>query len=234
MLLVLAFLGGDGQAQQAAAPAGHWEGALQAPGGTVGLTVDLAPGPAGGWVGSLSIPAASAFDVPVNEITVQQAAVRFTAAGLPGHPLFNGNLTLNGTLLSGTADGGNGPVPFLLRRTGEANVKVTLANSPLPPEMEGTWQASLATGGQQLHLVLKLARAGDGTATGTLTSVDQGNTELPITTIQIEGKQVKFEIRAVSGVFTGTLEKNGNLKGQLSTGATSVPLTFQRTGKGKQ
>ena len=221
-------------AQPAPKVAGHWEGTLKPPTGEIGVTVDLAESGAGHWVGSLSIPSANAVDIPVSSISVENAAVRFSASGLPGSPAFDGKLSPDGHALAGIANSGNGPIPFQLKRTGEAKVNLPPPNSPLPRDFEGTWEATVSSEGSQARLVLTLSRASDGTASGTLTSVDQGNTNIPVTAVTIHGKQLKLEVRAVSGSFTGALGKDGAIKGQWSQGTATLPLTFNRTANGKR
>ena len=234
-LVLFLIVGSFGSAAQAApSVAGHWEGTLKPPTGEIGVTVDLADSGAGHWIGSLSIPTANALDVPVSSISVEQAAVRFSVSGLPGSPAFDGKLSADGNGLSGVANNGNGPIPFQLKRTGQPNVKLPPPNSPLPKEFEGAWEGTISSGGGQARLVLTLSRASDGTASGVLTSVDQGNTQIPVTTVTIQQRQMKLEVRAVSGSFTGTLGADGAITGVWSQGSASLPLTFQRAATTKK
>jgi hypothetical protein len=215
-------------AQPAPSAAGHWEGTLKPPTGEIGVTVDLADTGAGHWIGSLSIPSANAVDIPVTSISVEKAAVRFSASGLPGSPAFDGKISPDGNALSGVANSGNGPIPFQLKRTGQAKVNLPPPNSPLPKEFEGAWEATVNSGAGQARLALTLSRASDGTASGTLISVDQGNTQIPVTAVTIQGKQLKLDVRAVSGSFSGTLGRDGAITGQWRQGTASLPLTFKR------
>lgn len=232
-LVLFLFLGNlCGTAQTASQAAGHWEGTLKPSTGEIGVTVDLADSGSGHWIGSLSIPSANAMDIPVSSISVEQAAVRFSVSGLPGSPAFDGKLSPDGNALSGVANNGNGPIPFQLKRAGEPKVKLPAPNSPLPKEFEGAWEGTVSSGGGTARLGLTLSRAADGTASGVLVSVDQSNTQIPVTTVTIQGKQLKVEVRAVSGTFTGTLGKDGTITGQWSQGTASVPLTFKRRASG--
>ena len=67
------------------------------------------------------------------------------------------------------------------------------------PEMtkdfEGAWDGTLDAGGKSLRLSLKLAAAPDGTATATLVSIDQNSQQIPVTTVTIENKELRFEAR---------------------------------------
>jgi hypothetical protein len=76
--------------------------------------------------------------------------------------------------------------------------------------------------------VLRGAPAPAAPATGALISVDQGNQPIPIDTITIKGRQLKFEVRLVGGTFLGALGANGEISGNWSQGPNSLPLTLKR------
>ena len=96
---------------------------------------------------------------------------------------------------------------------------------------EGTWRGTLNVGGAGLRLVLRIARASDGLHTGSLDSVDQGTT-IPIDSITVKGDTVRIELKAISGVFDGTLNAaRTELKGTWTQGAP-LPLTFTREAAG--
>src|SRR4029450_11289111 len=103
--------------------------------------------------------------VPLDSVAVDAASVRF-AAGLPGKTTFEGSLGADG--LSGTVANAQGGVPFHLPPIGAANVKGPPASSQLSKAFEGTWEGTLEIPGKSLRLVLKLTRAADGTAAGSI------------------------------------------------------------------
>ncbi|MBZ5626700.1 MAG: hypothetical protein LAQ69_49680 [Acidobacteriia bacterium] len=76
--------------------------------------------------------------------------------------------------------------------------------------------------------------AAGGTATATLIAVDQGNLEIPVSTVTIKDKQLQLEARAVSGTYRGTLGESGDIAGEWSQGPTRVPLTFKRASEAKK
>ena len=178
------------RAQTPADPAGHWEGKIEIPSQTLNLAVDLARNAAGVWIGSLSIPGTTTTDVPLDSIAIEAASVKF-AAGLPGKTTFDGSLGADG--LSGSVANAQGAVPFHLTRSGDANVKLPPASSPLSKVFEGSWEGALEVQGKSLRLVLKLTRAADGTAVGSLVSLDQGNLEIPVTTVTLEPAAMKLD-----------------------------------------
>ena len=63
-------------AQPAAAPSGHWEGAIQIPGQELKIEIDLAPR-GGKWEGAIAIPAQGLKGFPLSAITVQGDSVSF-------------------------------------------------------------------------------------------------------------------------------------------------------------
>ena len=213
-------------AQGTTGAAGHWEGRIEIPDQALGINVDLAMGPKGGWIGSLSIPVTETMDVPVIEITVNGMAVRFAAA-VPDKAAFDGQLSADGQRLSGTVTNRMGGLPFQLTRRGEANVKVPPPSSPLSKDFSGTWEGILNGGGVVMRVVLKLSPAADGTAIGTLVTLDQ-NQEIPVTTVTIDGKQLRLELRAVTSNYFATLGANGDITGTWIQQGDGVPLTFKR------
>ena len=86
-----------------------------------------------------------------------------------------------------------------LARTGDADVKLPPASSPLSKEFEGAWEGAVVTDGSTRRIVLKLSAAPDGTAKGLLISVDKGNLEIPVTTVTLKGNQLELDVRVVGG-----------------------------------
>jgi hypothetical protein len=101
-------------------------------------------------------------------------------------------------------------------------------SSVLSKEFEGAWEGVLDAGGRTRHIGLKMGAAADGTATATLIAVDQGNTEIPVTTVTIKDKQLQLEVRTVSGTYSGTLGASGEISGEWAQGPGHFPLTFKR------
>ena len=215
------------RAQSAADPTGHWEGKIHIPNRELNLAVDLAKNAGGAWIGSMSIPGTTTVDVPLTTVNVDAGAVRFTAL-LPGTTTFEGALSADAASLAGTVSNHEGGVPFDLKRNGDASVKVPPPSSTLSSDFEGTWEGTLTIAGQALKIQLKLTRAADGLAAGTLISVDQNNVEIPITTVALQGPQLQMEARTISGLYKGTLSASGEISGEWSQGPASAPLTFKR------
>jgi hypothetical protein len=213
-------------AQTAPSASGHWEGTIR----QIPLTVDLSQTPAGTWIGSISIPAANVIDLPLINIAVDGTSVRFAIPDIPGNPSLEGKLSADGNELSGNTVNPDGPVPFTLARKGEAKVKVPPPNSPLSKAFEGNWEGSVEVDGKPRRVVLKLSRAPDGTAIGTLGG-DQPGDEIAISSVMINDRELQFDVRAVGGKYSGGLGGTGEINGIWSLGAGSMPLRFKRSAR---
>ena len=78
-----------------------------------------------------------------------------------------------------------------------------------------------------LRLVFTLTNGADGLATGTLTSVDQGNTEAPIAAVVQTGSTLKLILPAIRGAYEGEL-KDGQITGTWMRGAGKLPMVLKR------
>jgi pimeloyl-ACP methyl ester carboxylesterase len=99
------------------------------------------------------------------------------------------------------------------------------------PNVEGAWAGTLDFGAQTLRIVLKIAKGSDGKLTATLDSLDQGATDLPVSSISLEGSTLRFEMKDLSVSFEGTVNKDATeVSGKFTQGAT-IPLILKRTDK---
>lgn len=215
-----------GHAQAASEPIGRWQGKIQIPNKELGITVDLDRNSKGVWIGSMSVTGTTSIDVPLADIKMEGTSVRF-AANLPERASFEGRLSADGSGLSGTASNAAGEAPFQLARSGEAKVKVPSPSSLLSKEFEGAWEGTVESDGKVRRVGLKLSPAADGSARATLIAVDQGNLEIPVTTVTIQDKQVQLDAPAISGTYRGTLGGSGDIAGEWTQGTTRLALTFK-------
>jgi hypothetical protein len=216
-------------AQPGSEASGHWEGAIQVPDGDLKIEVDLAKNEKGLWIGTISIAAQNLKAFPLANVAVEAKSVGFAIKGIPGDPTFQGNLSADGKSISGTFTQGGGSIGFSLTRTGDAKFEPLPKSTAITKDFEGIWEGALDANGKVLRLILKMANQADGTAAGSVVSVDQGGAELPITTIAQNGSNLKFEIRMVSGAYTGDLNKEATqIAGQWTQGPGTLPLTFKR------
>lgn len=214
-------------AQAAPGAAGHWEGTIQTPGPEIGIQIDLAK-MVDVWKGTIAIPEQNLKALPLADINISGNAVKLALKGIPGDPVFDGKLAADGKTMSGNFTQGGTPMAFKLTRTGDAKTVEPAKSTPLAKQFEGTWEGTLGTMGTKLRLVFKLANK-DGVGAGTLTSVDQGNTEMTISTITQKDSNITLEIALVNGTYTGDISTAGNqITGTWTQGPGSMPLVLSK------
>ncbi|MFL6195757.1 MAG: alpha/beta hydrolase family protein [Thermoanaerobaculia bacterium] len=134
-------------AAEAPAAAGHWEGEIQLPNnvGQLQVMVDLSQD-AGAWKGEIDIPAQGAKDLPLEGIAVEGSKVKFTIAGVPGAPTFDGALE-NGEIRGAFRQGG-GAMTFRLGR--QAVELPRRPQEPKPPFPYAAEEVTYDNGGIKL------------------------------------------------------------------------------------
>jgi murein DD-endopeptidase len=97
-------------------------------------------------------------------------------------------------------------------------------------DLSGSWKGELGEGAGKLHIVLTITKLAGGEFSGQLVSVDQGAT-LPMESITFEGDAVRFEVKAVGGLYEGTLNAaRTQVAGTwIQAGVPAQPLTFTRS-----
>src|SRR5205809_2287955 len=220
-------------AQIAADPSGHWDGAIQAPGKEVKFEVDLAKNSRGELAGTFSNPAQNIKGYPLTSVAVEGRSIHLLLKVNSGGGPFDGVLSADGKSIAGdftaaTAQG-NFTVPFSLTRTGEARIDEPPKSAPIGKELEGSWSGTLDVNGKPLRLVLKMSNHPDGTATGSLGSVDQ-DVEIAVTTITQKASSLILDVKVVGGTWVGTLNADATeLVGTWTEGPLVLPLTFRHT-----
>jgi hypothetical protein len=230
LTLLLAAIAGAGavpvRAQEPAGPAGHWEGAIQAPDQNLAIAVDLFAEADGKWAGAISIATQNVKGLPLGDVSVKGDAVAFSMKGVPGAPTFAGRLSKDRKSIAGDLSQGGATMPFTLAWKGEAVRPAKPASTAIDSSLEGTWEGTLDAGGTRLRLVLKLSNQG-GKGAATIVSVDQGGAEIPATSVAQAGSRLKLDVSAIAAAFEGEV-KEGQLAGTWSQGGGSLPLVFKR------
>jgi len=128
LLISMAFFA-LGQVSAAASQdlAGHWAGAIAVPGTKLEVNLDFVKSSDGGWKGDISIPAQGAKDLPLIGIKVEGANVAFAISGIPGDPTFKGQMSADGTKITGNFTQGGGTFPFELARAADPAAKAKAA-----------------------------------------------------------------------------------------------------------
>ena len=214
-------------AQTAVDPSGHWEGTVQAPNADVKIEIDLAKNSKGELAGTFGQPAQRVKGIPLPTVAVEGRSVRFVVKAGPDVSTFVGVLSADGKSMSGDVTLGGHAVPFSLTRTGDARIAPAPQSPPIGKELEGTWNGTLDVGGRQQRLVLRMANQPDGTATGTIVSLDGSGVEIPIAMTQ-KGSSLTVDVTSVGVSFVGVLNAAGTeLVGSWTQGPSALPLTFR-------
>jgi hypothetical protein len=223
-------------AQSGQGPAGHWVGSIRVPEREVKVEIDLARNAKGEFAGTFSNPAQRLNGLPLSSVAVEGASLRLVIKGTSGGGTFDGALAADGQSISGnfsTAEGGGYTFPFALTRAGEAHIESAARSAAISREMEGSWSGTMDAEGKVIRIVLTMQNHADGTATGTIMSVDGGGVEVPIALTQ-SGAKLAFDVKVVNGSWSGALNAEGTeLAGTWMQGAATFPLSFRRTAPAK-
>ncbi len=219
--------------QTQATASGHWEGSIDAQGNIIEIAVDLVRDDKGIWKGVIAIAAQQLNNYPLSNVKVEGANVAFDMASVQGVPTFKGKLSTDGKNIFGEMAQAGMNFSLKLDKKGEAKITANdLAISiKSTVNFEGNWQGAVNMNGSTLRLVLKIAKAADGSFTAFLDSPDQGAQNLPINSLTATDSAVSFEMKYILASFQGTLSKDGNeIAGNWNQGS-SVPLTLKRQPK---
>ena len=130
--------------------------------------MDLARDSKGVWVGSFGQPDQGLRGLPLTNVGVEGQTVRFAVGGGANGTTFTGKVS--DTSMTGDATSPAGTVPFRLTRTGDAVIEAPARSAPVSKWLEGRWNGTLAAGGQQLRLRLKITLEVPGGAGGSLSA----------------------------------------------------------------
>lgn len=95
--------------------AGHWEGTIAIPGNPLEFNVDFMQGDQG-LTGDISIPAQKAVNLPLSDIKRTDNKVTFVISGIPGNPVFSGEVTADCMILSGEFTQSGQTFPFQMEK----------------------------------------------------------------------------------------------------------------------
>ena len=218
--------------ESASTPAGHWEGAITLPTTPLNVRVDLERAGDQSWQGTIDIPVQSLRAFKLDPVKVSGDQVTFAMPGIPGDPLFDGRLAADGKSIAGEFTQGGQKFPFKLRRTTRpAATGLEVPSHGIPGKgLPGHWLGALKLSPViELRLALDLKTSASGRLSGAMTSLDQGNAQIPITTLTEEAGVVHFETKSVGGSFDGKLSADGaEMAGDWRQNGKTMPLVFKR------
>ena len=215
-------------AQPSIDPSGHWEGAVQIPNMELKIEIDLTKDSKGKFAGTFSIPAQNVKGLPISTVTIESQSVRLEVKAGPEVSTFAGVLSADGKSITGEASQGGHSAPFSLTRTGDARTVETPKSSAIGKELEGTWNGTLDVGERKLRLVLKMENQSDGTAKGSIVSLDGSGVEIAIAMKQ-KDSNLTIDVPSVGVSYAGVLNaEKTELVGTWTQGGATLPLTFRR------
>lgn len=100
-------------------------------------------------------------------------------------------------------------------------------------DITGEWQGKLSLGGEELRVILQVAKghAGGWTATSVVVTPADVPSRFRVSSVTLDGSTLKFSIEEVSGAYEGKVNADGNsIKGTWIQ-EQRLPLDFQRATK---
>jgi len=214
-------------AQQSAS--GRWEGSVQIPGRELTLVVDLAQDDSGAWIGSIIIPELDLKGALLTEIAVKESSASFaikTPRGLQA--TFKGNLNADGTLAGDFMEAGN-TAPFLLRKTGPAQVETPPKSTAISKELEGEWKGEYELLGYPRKVTITLVNRGAEGAAADFVVVGKKTNNLPVDLVTQEGDLLTIDSHETGISYEGRVEKaTSEIKGTFIQAGIELPLILRR------
>lgn len=232
-LLMFAFAQGADTADNLSA---DWQGILAA--GSVKLRVvfKITQAADGGLTATMYSVDQGGQPIPVDKVTRTADAIAMEILVIKGE--FKGTLSATGDVIAGQWSQQGNTLPLTLARVGPGSTPFKAADlTPADPvaskaaaeKIAGVWNGTLVAGTMNLRLRVKITKTDSGTAIGTMDSLDQGANGIPLSGISLKDGAVHFDVRAVGGVYEGTLSADGALlKGEWRQSGQALPLELKK------
>ena len=97
----------------------------------------------------------------------------------------------------------------------------------------GHWETTLKIPNMEIKAEVDLARNGKGEFAGTFSQPEQGVKGLPLSTVAVDGRSVRFVVKGgpEPATFDGSLSDDGkSIAGKVTQAGQSIPFTLTRTG----
>ena len=220
--------------QAAESAAGRWEGVAQIPGDELRLIVDLSDEGGKGWTGSIIVPGFDIKGAELVDLHVRGGDLDFAIKGALGNERsgraeLKAHLTGDGHLTGDFKQGGNS-APFVLTRTGAAQVDSPPRSTAVAKELEGEWKGDYEMMGYTRHATMKFAGRGPEAIPVEFTIVGKKVNNVPVSLVTQDGDFVTVKSEEFGITFEGRLSKEaGEIKGTLSQGPLEALLVLKRT-----
>ena len=233
-LVATILLAGAAVCQAAETAAGRWEGVAQIPGNELTLIVDLSDEGGKGWVGSIIIPGFGVKGAELADLHVRGGDLDFAIKGALGNERagraeLKAHLKADGHLAGDFKQGGNS-APFVLTKTGPAQVDLPPHSTAVAKAVEGEWKGDYEMMGYARHATMKFANRGSEGAALEFTIVGKKVNNVPVSLVTQDGDFVTVKSEEFGITFEGRFNKNaGEIKGTLSQGPMEAPLVLRKT-----
>lgn len=224
-------------AEPAKTVTGHWHGLLDAGPVKLHVVFHISQATGGGLTATMDSPDQGARGIPVDSVTVTDKELIMEVKAVKGG--YKGALDTSADSVVGRWTQGPNSLPLKLTK-GAGTAPTTAVEVLLPADLKankdaaqkitGIWNGALVTPGPTLRLRVTITRTATGAATGTMVSLDQGTSEIPVRAITLKEGKVRFEVPGVGGLYEGTLASDGTtLSGQWQQQGNTLPLDLQKT-----
>ncbi len=106
------------------------------------------------------------------------------------------------------------------------------AIAPPSDSVEGVWNGALKISAIELRLSFKINRTPEGELTGTMDSIDQGATDIPVSKVSVTDDLIRFDVEKIKGFFQGSFTEGGAfIVGTWHQSGQSFPLKLIRSVK---
>ena len=233
-LFATILLAGAALCQAAESAAGRWEGVAQIPGNELMLVVDLSDEGGKGWTGSITIPGFSVKGAELVDLHVRGGDLDFSIKGALGNERsgraeLKAHLTSDGHLAGDFKQGGNS-APFVLTKTGAAQVDLPARSTAVAKELEGEWKGDYEMMGYTRHATMKFASHGTEGIPVEFTIVGKKVNNVPVSLVTQDGDFVTVKSEEFGITFEGRFSKEaGEIKVMLSQGPLEAPLVLRKT-----
>jgi hypothetical protein len=215
--------------------AGNWSGILDVGPAKLRLVFKIANIGPGGLSAKMDSPDQGARDIAVDKVTFDGGKLKIELTQIQG--VYEGTIDKTGTNCVGEWRQGPGAFPLKLSRTESAaapapeefNAADLAASREAARKFAGVWGGSLDAGAASLRLRVKIEKAANGAAAGTMDSLDQGANGIPLSGIVLKEGKLRFEVRGIGGSFLGNVSDDGStITGQWKQGPATLPLELKR------
>ena len=228
---VLIFLASAALCHGAESAAGRWEGSAQIPGGELKLIVDLSQDSGKSWVGSIIVPGFGVKGAPLADLIVNDSEITFSIKGALGNERMGvtklkAHLAADSQLTGDFMQGGNS-APFVLKKTGSAQVDLPPQSTAVAKGLEGEWKGEYELNGYPRHVTMKFSNRGAEGAAVEFVIVGKKTNNVPVSLITQEGDFLALKSDEFGITYEGRF-KSDEIKGTFTQGPFELPLVMRR------